>query len=255
MPSHAAAIAATPPSTWPSQHSPAVWRSTRSVTDHPSASASVGSGPLVEDHVGRDPQRDVERVARPAIAVEEIGQFEHRTEMIAAGHRPVLRRLLGAEPRRPRRSLPHRDEPEPDGFDAVLARSTPSTRRTRVASWSGGSVWRSQLAAWALGSSTSRSSTRASQPVSVEPAVQPVAPVLPAHVRPRRQQLAVSAVGEVVRCRSDELPAQLVDGQLAVAEEVAARRGDDERRVGDDQVEALALDRVEQVCRRGRRRW
>ena len=83
---------------------------------------------------------------------------------------------------------------------------------------------------------------------AVEPVVQPVAPVLPAHVRPRRQDLAVSAVGEMTRGGSDELATHLVDAQLVVAEEVPARGGDDERRVGHDQVEALALDGIEQAA-------
>ena len=58
----------------------------------------------------------------------------------------------------------------------------------------------------------------------------------------------MSAVGEVTRGGSDELATHLVDAQLVVAEEVPARGGDDERRVGHDQVEALALDGIEQAA-------
>ena len=249
VPSHAAAMAARLPSTWPSQHSPAVWRSTRSVTDQPSDAGlprPTPSGTFVEDDVGCDQQRDVEELLVRR-AVDEAGQFEDRSEVVAARHRPVLRRLLGAEPRRPCRSLPHADEAETDGFDVVLF----------VVVHPGVELGCPLVGRFRLSEPTRRVGARFQhlpfehQGVALralEPAVQPLAPVLPAHVRPRRQQLAMSAVGEMARGRSDELPTDLVDGHFVVAEEVPARRGDHERRVGHDQVEALAFDRFEQAA-------
>ena len=174
--------------------------------------------------------------------------------MIPARHRPVLWCFLGAEPGVARDSLAHGDETEPDGLDAVplvvrhplVVLGLPLARRLSLTQPAGGVGARLQrLALEHEGVATG----------VVEPAAQPIAPVLSGDVRPGAEQLAMSAIGEVTRCRSDELPAQLVNRQLAVAEEIATGRGDDEWRVGDHQFEALAFDRSEQVAVDAPPRW
>jgi len=67
-------------------------------------------------------------------------------------------------------------------------------------------------------------------------------------VLPVGQQLAPAAVGEVVGAGADQRPAQVVAGHAAVAVGEPPAGRDHERRVGDDQVEALVADRFEQAA-------
>ncbi len=83
------------------------------------------------------------------------------------------------------------------------------------------------------------------------PGGQPLAPVPAVGVLPVGQELAVTAVGEMVGGPLDEGAAQVVAAHAAVpvgeAGPVGGAGGDDEGRVGDDQVVgSLALDRGEE---------
>ena len=179
VPSHAAAMAATTPSTWPSQHSPAVWRSTP-IGHRPSVRRRrpSGSGPFVEHDVGGDPQRRVEeslvrgarRASRPVRTPRRGGRRTASTSPAA-----LPRRGTTAS----RRSLPHRDEPEPDRFDVVLVVvrhplvvfGCPVVGRLRLSEPTRRVGARFQHLAF---------EHERVAPRAVEPPVQPVAPVLPA---------------------------------------------------------------------------
>ena len=121
-PSHAATIAATTSSISPSRHSPAVWRSRRSATDQPPGPSADGVARSSRMTSGATRRTAEQRVA--GVGLEEVGQLEHRPEMVAAGHREVLRRLLGAEPRgRPSPRLRIVIRPKPIGLDRHVPRS------------------------------------------------------------------------------------------------------------------------------------
>src|SRR5438270_2583525 len=124
----------------------------------------------------------------------------------------------GTSRRTPPRSL-RREEGSP-ARSGSWSPSAPSAWR------SGGSVWPIQTLAYTSGSCTSEQIAQASQPVS-------------AHHSP--------TLGEMPRTLADHLATDRVALDLGVAIDVGAVGGDHERRVGDDQIEALPRDRGQEV--------
>ena len=83
---------------------------------------------------------------------------------------------------------------------------------------------------------------------AVDPAPQRRRPVLVRAVSPADEQVREAARREMGGDAADELGAEGVPGQTVVAEREGRVRRDQVRRIGDDQVEGLALDRGEPVA-------
>ena len=147
------------------------------------------------------------------------------------------------------------DPAEADGLDALLLEpGQPGVVAVEVVGppWCPASL--SHSSTYVAGSTTSRCTTSASQS-SAQPGRQPLVPGPAARDHPVGEHLAPAAVGEVVGAGAHDVLDDPVAGQpgVAVDQPLAGRRRDHERRVGRDQVEALARHRLEEASRRGRR--
>jgi hypothetical protein len=99
----------------------------------------------------------------------------------------------------------------------------------------------SHSSTYAAGSTISRCTTYASQLVAHPDASRSSQRPVP-EIDPVGEDLRPATLGEVVRGRAHDVLDHAVAGQAGVAvdQPLAGRRGDHERRVGGDQVEALA---------------
>ena len=197
-PSHAATIAATPGSTSPWWHSAAVWRSRRSVTIHPSA---LGPGALVEHDVGGDGQRRGEQLRRRRLARRKSASSNTAPRWSPHG----ITMSCGASsarnhvgPSSPRLRIVINPKPTASMSVRLAIRQplvelvAPALRLLGLAQPArrvGGRIERLPLEH--VGVATG----------AVEPRRQALPPVLASDVGPRREQLAVPSVDEMIRAQ------------------------------------------------------